>query len=110
MRALGYRLAHEAFVRAAVVGIATTGGRFQSPAVEHGHFPAMIFDQAFFLQGAGSGGDSDPAYTEHVGEEFVSHTERVRVRTILHHQQPAAETRIDLMKSRTGGGRGELSH
>ena len=63
-----------------------------------------------FLERAGSSGDSDPAYAEHIGEEFVSHAESVRVRTILHHQQPAAKTRINLMKSRTRGGRGELSH
>ena len=72
-------------VRFPIGGVTTASGRFESAAVQHMDFTAMIFYEAVALQFAGSRRDPHAADTEHVREEFMGDVKTVRMSAILRH-------------------------
>src|SRR5882762_2593378 len=97
-------------VGSSIGGVAAAGGSLETPAVQYLDITTMIFYESVTLQHACGGGDADAAYTEHVGEEFVGDVKTVAMSSILRHEQPTRQARLDLMKAQTGRGRRQLHH
>src|ERR1700719_1036860 len=106
----GLRSVQNFLVRFSIGGVAAAGGRLETAAVQYLDVAAMIFYESVMLQHAGGGGDADAAGAEHVGEEFVGDVKTVGVSSILRHEQPTRQARLDLMKAQTGRGRRQLHH
>jgi len=56
------------------------------------------------VQYAGSIGDTDPGYPQHVRQECVRKVKIVRVYAVAGHQQPTRKARLRLMKAVARGG------
>ena len=85
-------------------GIAFACSAFQALAVEDVDVTALIFDQTDALQRARRHGDGGAARTEHLREELLRDEKRVILDTVLQHEQPAGEPRLDEVKSSAGSG------
>src|SRR5678816_2990861 len=89
--------------------IAGTREVFEPLAVEDRNIAAPATDQLARLQRACGGRDADATHAKHEGEEFLGHVERVSMRAILGHQQPACEASFHDMEARARGRLCELA-
>lgn len=79
--------------------VALTGGRLEPGAVGNRDSPADIPDEPRPLEHAGGCVDGGPSYPEHLAHELLCERELVPADSIMRHEQPAGEPRLDGMGS-----------
>jgi len=83
-------------------GVALAGGIFQAAAVVDPDAPAIVSDEAGFLQNARGDSDAGAPSSEHVREEFLREGYDVSAEPILAHQEPTSEAFVHFMKTVAG--------
>ena len=82
--------------------------RFQARSVEDSELASDVTDQVPLLEGAGRISNALAAHAQHVGEELLGELEFVRPETVMRHEQPAGEARLQRVETITGGRLGNL--
>ena len=87
--------------------VALTGGRLEPGAVRNSDSPADRPDEPCPLEQAGGCVDGGPPYPEHLAHELLRERELVAADSIVRHEQPAGEPRLDGMGSIAPGRLGQ---
>src|SRR5262245_50649261 len=66
------------------------GGFLEAGAVDDGHAPVRVFDEASLLENAGHHGDAWAARAKHHRQKFVAQLKLIAADAVVRHEEPSA--------------------